>query len=378
MEHYKITTHRFSCHNCRKIFLPFLLFPFSINITAQFEPGFSKEEATKLMRVTRYPFFKPEKRDSIMAIELPGVKIIKLVDSTALDNGWCILTDGNKGIVSFRGTTDNAVSWLENFYAAMIPASGEVTSPEGKVVKYKFSDDPRAGIQAGWSLALLVMSKDILAEIHKLNQKGIYDFYITGHSQGGALSLLFRALLEHLPDSVLDARNNFKTYAFAGPKPGNRFFTYDYNRICNSNLSSFNFINPYDWVPQVPFSVQSPNNITEPNPFLEFEKSKEGSLVKRIALHQIYGSMKNPIVKAQKKLNKTLGHRVKKIIEKTTGGFKVPAYMSDAAYFPAGVSLTLGHITPMLNPDDEHDVFWQHHPEHYIELVDKYFEKQRN
>ena len=258
----------------------------------------------------------------------------------------------------------------------MIHASGKVTSPQGKVVKYKFADDPRAGVQAGWSLALLVMSKDILQEIRKLNHKGIYDFYITGHSQGGALSLLFRALLEHLTDSVLNPKNNFKTYAFAAPKPGNRFFSYDYNRICNRNFSSITFVNTYDWVPQVPFSVQSPHNIAEPNPFIEFEISKEGSLVKRIALHHIYSSMKKPIVKAQKKLNKTLGHRVKKIIEKTTGGFSVPAYMSDAAYFPAGISITLSHFEPMTNPKDEHDIFWQHKPEHYIRLVDEFFNEQ--
>ena len=360
--------------------LTLLIFTFLLTATqlnAQFEPGFKKNEATKLMRAARYPYYKPGKRDSIMAIELPGYRIVKLVDSTALDNSWCVMTAGNKGVISFRGTTDNPVSWLENFYAAMIPASGEVTSPQGKIVKYKFADDPRAGVQAGWSLALLVMSKDILNEMKKLNEKGIYDFYITGHSQGGALSLLFRALLEHLPDSVLNPKNNFKTYAFAAPKPGNRFFSYDYNRICNSKLSSFNFVNPYDWVPQVPFSVQSPYNITEPNPFIEFERSKEGSLVKRIALHHIYGSMKNPIVKAQKKLNKTLGHRVKKIIEKTTGGFTVPEYMSDAAYFPGGISMTLDHYEPMTNPKDERDVFWQHKPEHYIRLVDKFFEKEK-
>jgi len=357
----------------RKALVFLFLFTFIIGTNAQFEPGFNKNEASTMMRLTRYPYYKPEKRDSIMAIEAPGYNIVKFVDSIALDNAWCVLTNGKNGVVSFRGTTDNPISWLENFYAAMIPAIGEVTSPQGKVVQYKFADDPRAGVQSGWSLALLVMSKDILNEIRQLNDKGIYNIYITGHSQGGALALLFRALLEHLPDSVLSNKNIFKTYAFAAPKPGNRFFTYDYNRICNSDLSSFNFINPYDWVPQVPFTVQSPNNITAPNPFLEFESSKEGSLVKRIALHQIYGSMKNPIVKAQKKLNKNLGHRVKKIIEKTTGGFTVPEYMPDAAYFPAGVSVTLGHFEPMINPEDENDVFWQHNPEHYIELVDKFF-----
>ncbi len=349
------------------------LFFTALEINAQHEPGFMKNEAVKLMRVTRYPFLKDKKRDSLMTAELPGFKIIHKVDSIALDNAWCILTSGNRGIISFRGTTDNPISWLENFYAAMIPAIGEVTAPSGKVVQYKFADDPRAGVQAGWSLALLVMSKEIINEIKILNSKNIYEFYITGHSQGGALALLFRALLEHLPDSTLSSKNSYKTYAFAAPKPGNRFFSYDYNSICNRNLSSFTFINPYDWVPQVPFSVQSPDNISNPNPFEMFEKSKEGSLVKRIAMHHIYGTMKKPIVKAQKNLNKTLGKRVSKIVMKTTGEFTVPEYMTDAAYFPAGISIMLNHIEPITNPDDEKDIFWQHSPEQYIKLVDGFF-----
>ncbi len=354
--------------------LTIILLLTAVNITAQFKAGYEKDEATKLMRATRYPFFEEVKRDSLMSAEIPDFKLIHKVDSIALDNAWCILTSGNRGVISFRGTTDNPISWLENFYAAMIPAVGEVTTPSGKVVQYKFADDPRAGVQAGWSLALLVMSKEIISEMKKLNDKNIYEFYITGHSQGGALALLFRALLEHLPDSTLSKNNSYKTYAFAAPKPGNRFFTYDYNSLCNSNLSSFTFLNPYDWVPQVPFTVQSPDNITSPNPFIMFEESKDGSLIKRIALHNIYGSMKKPIVKAQKKLNKTLGHRVKKIVENTTGEFTVPDYMSDAAYFPAGISIMIGHIEPMTTPEDENDIFWQHAPEKYIQLVDRFFE----
>ena len=48
----------------------------------------------------------------------------------------------------------------------------------------------------------------------------------------------------------------------------------------------------------------------------------------------------------------------------------------DAAYFPAGISIMLDHIEPMTNPEDEKDIFWQHHPEHYIKLVDVFFKKQ--
>jgi hypothetical protein len=49
--------------------------------------------------------------------------------------------------------------------------------------------------------------------------------------------------------------------------------------------------------------------------------------------------------------------------------------MADAAYFPAGITIIIDRYEPMLNPEDEQDVFWQHKPEHYIELVDKFFNR---
>jgi hypothetical protein len=49
--------------------------------------------------------------------------------------------------------------------------------------------------------------------------------------------------------------------------------------------------------------------------------------------------------------------------------------MADAANFPAANSIIIDHYEPLLNPEDEQDVFWQHKPEHYIELVDKFFKR---
>lgn len=352
----------------------FLLLGTQIN--AQFSQGLDKNEATAMMRLASYPFITEKGGDSLMSAELSKYKIIKTVDSIAMDNSWSIIKFKDKGIISFRGTTSKQISWLENFYSAMIPAKGEITLPTGKIVNYKFSGNKRAGIQTGWSLAIIIMYPEIIEDIKKLNNEGIFNIYITGHSQGGALALLFRAFLEHIPESILSLKNNYKTYAFAAPKPGNRFFSYDYNRICNSNLSSFTFINPYDWVPLTPFTVQSPNNTVEVNPFSEFENSKEGSLIKRIALHQMYNSMKNPIVKSQKKLNKTLGKRVGNLIKKDIGDFKVPEYLLDASYFPVGISIMLKQFQPIVNPKDNKDIFWQHHPSNYIKLVDQYFSNQ--
>ena len=286
-----------------KIIIKILLFTFllfGIQAYAQFNIGVNKNEATAMMRLSYYPFITEKEGDSLMNAELPNYKIIKTVDSVAMDNAWSVIKFEDKGIVSFRGTTTKSLSWLENFYSAMIPAKGVMTLPSGKIANYTFSEDERAGIQTGWSLAIIMVSPVIIDKIKRLNHEGIFNIYITGHSQGGALALLFRAFLEHIPESILSSKNSYKTYAFAAPKPGNRFFSYDYNKFSNKNLSSHTFLNPFDWVPLTPFTVQSPNNTVEANPFTQFEKSKDGSLVKRIALHQMYSSMKNPILKSQK------------------------------------------------------------------------------
>lgn len=347
----------------------------SSQIQAQFSAGVNKQEALDLVKLSYYPYILQKGGDSLMKAELPNYEIVKTVDSVAMDNVWCIVKTADKGVVSFRGTTLKQISWMENFYSAMIPAKGQMTLPNGELVNYKFAEDERAGIQTGWSLAIMMMRTEIIQEIKKLNDEGIYDIYITGHSQGGALSLLFTSFLVNLPDSILSKQNQYKTYAFAAPKPGNRFFSYEYSKRSNAQLNSYTFINPYDWVPQTPFTVQSPSNITPLNPFLEFEKSKEGSFVKRIALHSIYKSMINPIEKAQKNLNKNLGKRVNKIIVKEIGEFQVPDYMMDAAYFPAGTSIILSQYLPALNPEKENDVFWQHMPHQYIKLINDYFKE---
>jgi len=359
--------------NTTKLIILICLLVFQAPSYAQFSNGLNEIEAQNLMKLSYYPFFMDSCKTK-MDNELPNYQIIKTVDSVAMDNAWSIIKTKNTGIITFRGTTVQQISWMENFYSAMIPAKGEATIPSGKTITYNFANDERAGVQSGWSLAILIMSPEIIEEIKKLNNEGIYHIYIAGHSQGGALALLFRAFLEHLPNDVLSEKNTYKTYAFAAPKPGNRFFAYEYNKIANKELTSFTFTNPYDWVPQLPFSVQSPNNITALNPFIAFESSKEGSFIKRIALHQIYNSMKKPIVKSQKSLNKNLGDRVSKLIKKDIGEFTLPPYLLDAAYFPVGVNIVLEQYQPIHNPKDKKDVFWQHHPPHYIQLVTAYFE----
>ena len=157
-----------------------ILIVLNTQIRAEFIYGLDKNEASDLIRLSYYPFIIEKGGDSLMKTELPNYEIVKTVDSVAMDNGWSVIKTEDKGVISFRGTTSKQISWLANFYAAMIPAKGQMTLPSGKVVNYVFADDDRAGIQTGWSLAILIMQTEIIEEIKKLNKEGILIYTLQG------------------------------------------------------------------------------------------------------------------------------------------------------------------------------------------------------
>jgi hypothetical protein len=58
----------------------------------------------------------------------------------------------------------------------------------------------------------------------------------------------------------------FKTYCSAAPKPGNLYFSYDYEAD-NQIGWSFTVVNGADWVPELPVSIQSIGDFNKTNPF---------------------------------------------------------------------------------------------------------------
>ena len=251
----------------------------------------------------------------------------------------------------------------------MIPAEGELLLPDSQEVHYKYASDQRASVHIGWTMGLSFMMSNILAHVKEMNEKGIYNIYITGHSQGGALAHLLRSAFEYFPDSVLSKKNKFKVYAFASPKPGNRFFAYDYASYTNLKNPSYTIINPSDWVPQVPFSIQSPDNMATPNPFLSLEQNDfKIPFIKRIVIKRMYKSLKNPVEKSQRRFKKRLGKKMKKQIVKKTGYFETPDYVDDFAFCSVGLQVIL---KPWKEVSDNAvmGVFWQHLPAHYYYLI---------
>ena len=93
-----------------------------------------------------------------------------------------------------------------------------------------------------------------MQQVRHLNDHGVYDIIITGHSQGGALALLTNAYFSHLSKRKLDKKNRFKVYAFAHPMVGNIEFVEEYNKAFCASKMSYSIINPEDMVPKMPLS----------------------------------------------------------------------------------------------------------------------------
>ena len=338
---------------------------------SQFDSAFDKQEAKNLVAICNYWLNgKIEGMDSTYIdstyVLLYESKLFKM------DNKWQMWQKGDDAVViNLRGTTRKSISWFENFYAAMIPAEGELLLPDSQKVKYKFASDSRAAVHVGWTMGVSFMISDILKHVKEANGRGIYNIYMTGHSQGGALTHLLRSMFEYLPEDQLSSKNKFKVYAFASPKPGNRFFVYDYASYTSLKNPSYTIINKSDWVPQTPFSVQSPDNMTLPSPFASLENNDfDIPFLKRIVIKRMYKSMKNPTEKSQRRFKKKLGKKMHKQIAKKVGDFKTPRYVDDFAYFPVGVQVIL---QPWKEDTDNEilKVFWQHFPAHYYYLIEE-------
>lgn len=348
--------------------LTFLLFSTAFS---QFNTEFDKNEAKNLIAICNY--WLNGKIEGIDSTYIDSSYTL-LYESKLykMDNRWQLWQkDKDAIVINLRGTTRASISWLENFHAAMIPAEGTISLPDSQVVNYKFAQDSRASVHVGWAMGISFMLSDILNFIKQANQQGIYNIYITGHSQGAALAHLLRAQFEYLPESLLSRKNKFKVYAFAPPKPGNRFFAYDYASYTSLKNPSFTIINSDDWVCQVPFTIQSTDNMTSPNPLLSLENNDfDIPFFKRIFVKRMYHSLKNPVKKSQKRFKKKLGKMVHKQIEKKVGPFTTPDFRNDLSYFPVGTTIILKPNLKACN-NETYAIFWQHFPAHYYQLIDE-------
>ncbi|WP_295769618.1 lipase family protein [uncultured Mucilaginibacter sp.] len=333
-------------------------------LKAQLKPGFNAEEYLEMLRLSRQQTDSSIKND-----QTPKPLNFKRIYRSPIGpllNRWELWTNAaNKtAVISIRGTTGDAVSWLENFYAAQVPAVGELQINDSTRFNYHLANHPQAAVHVGWLLGLAELSKTIVPELNKLYKtEGYKNFIIMGHSQGAALAFLMRSHLAWLQtQSLVPADLVMKTYCSAPPKPGNLYYAYDFNYLTRGGWAVA-VTNAADWVPQTPFSIQTLDDFAKPNPFGSIDAAIKGkSIFVKLYVKHIYNRLRKPPLRAVKNNQKYLGHMVYKFIKKTLPQFKEPAYAEGNLYTSCGVPVVLMPDDEYRRkfPDDSKNVFVHH------------------
>jgi len=297
--------------------------------------GFDISEYAELLKLTS------KNSDLVFGADMPHPEYHQLHYRSAvvgLDNAWELWKgEENTAVISVRGSTAAAESWIANFYAAMVPAKGSIQLQKDRIFTYELAENPLAAVHVGWLVAMASMADDVVQKLDSSYNSGTKDFVIVGHSQGGGISFLLTAYLNKLQQQgKLPGDIRFKTYCSAGPKPGNRFFADEYELTMNDGWA-FNVINVDDWVPEVPFSIQTVNDMSPTNPFsLADQTIKKQPLVKRMVFKKLYKKMTKPAITAQQNYQKYLGKMISKSVKKHLHDFNAPEYYNSNFYVRTG------------------------------------------
>jgi hypothetical protein len=343
------------------------------------KPGFDKIEYIETLKINHRTHIPLSEWEQIT--EIPNVENYTFTyrsPKVAFDNIWDLWIHNEKplALIAIQGSIQTEASFLANLYAAMIPASGEIQIDKDFNFKYKLANNPNAAVQVGWFVAMANLSKTIEHKIDSCYKIGIKEFILTGHSQGGGITFLLNAYLENLKvENKLPNDIRFKTYCSAGPKPGNLFFAYDYEKMTEGGWA-FNVVNTADWVPDVPFSIQTVNDFTPVNPFYHANSIiKKQKFPKNIALKKVYNDLSKPSKRAQKNYQKYLGNMVSKSVKKHMPNFKTPEYYNSNYFVRTGNTIILypdKEYFNLYNNDPSNPNIWQHHlPVQYLYLASK-------
>lgn len=345
----------------------------SIAQSSKLKPGFDKEEFLELLKVSS------RQSDSLYNPELPAPEKFKKIyrsSEMGLDNRWDLwVSADNIACISIRGTTAKQISWLDNFYAVMVPAKGSLKISNDFVFNYHLSDDQRAAVHTGWLIATAFLSRDIKPKIDSLYNAGTKDFYIMGHSQGGAISYLLTALfLKEQKFGGLPSDIQFKTYCSAAPKPGNLYFAYDFENMIKGGWA-LTVTNAADWVPQAPFSIQTVGDFVELSPFTNARETiRKQPFIKRIVMTKVYNNLEKPTNKANRKFQKYLGKNLEVFIRKVLPEFESPEYVNSNNYVRTGNQIVLypNEEYYKLFPQDKSNIWINHAFEPYLFLTSSY------
>ncbi len=340
-------------------------------LQAQFTEGFSKTEYLELMRITAASIDTPWTKLQLKPLysdifyRSPVVGLDNQADLWLRDDGVIVL--------SLRGTTQNNISWLENFYAAQIPAKGSIQLTGDYRFDYQFADESRAAVHIGWTIGTGFLLREIMPQLDSCYRAGARYLLVVGHSQGGALSFLVSSQLRYWQkQGKFPIDWQLKTYASAAPKPGNLYYAYDYEQLTFGGFG-LTVLNPLDWVPEVPVTVQTQTDFNPTNPFGDVKAVfKKQSFGKRLALNYAYKRLTKPTRRAQKNYTKYLGKTVNGLLITALPGYVAPPYVPSTMYMRAGSPIILTPDAAYLQErtDPSKNVFLHHMPEAYYKLAE--------
>lgn len=345
----------------------------STGFSAGLKPGFSYPEYIRMLNILAYQVDTPW---TDIQIEFPeGFKLDFRSPEVGLLNRWDLwISEDSLVVVSIRATVGDFTSWIENFYAAMIPASGKLQLSETDFFNYNLSSDPKSAVHTGWVIALAYMQTEIESRIDSCLNKGYRNFIITGHSQGGAIAYLLTADLWLKKNSgSFEETFNLKTYCSGAPKPGNINFAREYEYLTQAGWA-YNVVNAADWVPEVPFSVQTINDYNKTNPFTNINSAlKNQSFFARIAMRHAFNKIIRPNNKTVKQFQKYLGKKAYKFVKNSLPEFKNPEYAKSNYYVRTGNIIVLYPDSAyyQLYQDKPDKIFTHHRLKPYLYLAEK-------
>jgi Lipase (class 3) len=359
----------------KKLTLILLLFVLLSNtsIAQALKPGFDIEEYRQMMLISTRTSASENYYKKFP--EPAEFKMIYQSKPIGLDNLWDFwLNNKGQGVISIRGTTEKPESWLANFYAAMVPAKGQLKLSETEVFNYHLADNPKAAVHVGWLLSTAFLSKEIIPQINQQYQNGLKEFLIVGHSQGGGIAYLLTSYLKGLQKENSLAKDiRFKTYCSAAPKPGNLYYAYEYE-VQTQGGWAYNVVNAADWVPEVPISIQTTSDFNTINPFMNAKSIiKKQKFPAKLVLKKVYNELDKPTKKAQKNYEKYLGKAASKIIKQNIPSYVPPEYFKSNHYVRTGATIVLmpDEEYYKLYPNDPGNLFPHHFHMQYLYLLDK-------
>ncbi len=245
--------------------------------------------------------------------------------------------------------------------------------------QYSLAQDPKASIHVGWLIGMAYLQKDIQPKLDSCYQAGIKDFYIFGHSQGGAISYLLTSFYHYQKaNGKMPADMHFKTYCSAAPKPGNLYFAYDYESYTQKGWA-YNVVNTEDWVPETPLSVQTTDDFTRSNPFKYLKKGTQDlPWIQRWVVRSKFNGMNKKLLKAENKFTRIMGKQIKVLVNGYLEELENDITYERINYQRCGNIISLLAEDQYFHylPKDNTDVFRNHMMDAYQLLLEIYYAEE--